>query len=176
MPENRLQGYSFAVSCASLVIAIVALILALSLAPIPANPSRVPTIGESGSTMFVNDIETGREFADFIEDYPGRKVAIYVDIDIDQFKLIEDPAEKDQTLYIPSDDCPPSARPLDLDADQCSIFVIRVRNLAEDRIGFVNEHGVVRLAGYFANGGYSGMGMGYFVYSLTPLTDIESMG
>lgn len=113
---------------------------------------------------------------EFVDANAGRKIRLHVQLDFDYFPFApEKNAPFDGGFVVPSVGCPekPLSELTTMDCILDSLTVLEAT--APDRAGMSYEHGIWKLNGYFASTGYVNVFMGQNVYSITPLTPVETV-
>jgi hypothetical protein len=181
--QQRASENSLFVAMASLITALVALVLAYQAwtRPYPADPTQIPSWGDAAEPRMVSDAGQAQAFFDFLTEHAGRKVRIYLDLNPDYFGGPEGGGP-----YWPREDgfvAPPTQCPGDPPDDvtefepspECPYPTLYIRGVGEGRLGLFPQDGIWHLRGYFANVGFQRTGMGQSTYAVTPMTDIEAV-
>jgi hypothetical protein len=82
---------SIAISSLALVVSIVAggVSYRAWTRPAPADPTYIPTFGQSGKPVTIDAGEGGHRFFAFLDKYPGRKIRIIARVDAEQVNVRE---------------------------------------------------------------------------------------
>lgn len=153
------------VSLTSLLVALAALVIAVGAwrRPFPADPTAIPRFGKPEEPRDLDNPLEVDAFFEFIREYTGRKVLLYMSM-----------SKRD------TDNTPNHRLMTDQIAWQNSnggsnVLHIKNRPDNENAVGIEYRHGRWGLRGYYANAGLSYVGMGDWVYSLTPFSDDEAV-
>jgi hypothetical protein len=158
------------VALMSTVVSIIALVVTISLAerPYPADPTQLPGFGTPQEPEHIASAADSYRLFDFLRENAGRKVRLYVGFSMDgPFRLSESDG-----LTIPMPDCPSN---WDSGLITCNTIHLMIRDVSDQRVGLVFQHGENVLTGYFADEGSLGIWTGSEVVAITPLTAVEAV-
>jgi hypothetical protein len=148
---SRLDVISIAIASLSLAVSAVAGVVSYKAwtRPAPADPTYIPTFGQSGKPETIDAGEGGRRFFAFLDRYPGRKIRIIARVDDSQVTI--QPKENEEirsTYFYIHRKCPTGQECL----TEYDALDIRGTDKDEKR-GLVSSSGEWILEGYFANYG-----------------------
>jgi hypothetical protein len=158
---------SQAVSFTSLVVALVALIIAVLTwrRPFPADPTAIPNFGRAGQPANLNESEVMKRFFEFLREHAGRKILLYTTLTARP----EEMQTMDKRMTIEE----LNAREAYDGVTDRLLVPRRPDNM--NAIGISYQHGSWRMRGYYANGGLVDVAQGLRVHRLIPLSDDEAV-